>query len=104
MEWPQLGTIFDYDMAAIGREADRRTIWNTDEVIERLNLSLRLLVILIAVPAGDPDSAVLRRTNIEHRIFRIMEDVSYAYHRQCNRGSFCRSYRKHILAHLGIAP
>ena len=33
-----------------------------------------------------------------------MEDVSYAYHRQCNRGSFCRSYRKHILAHLGIAP
>ena len=33
-----------------------------------------------------------------------MEDVSYANHRQCNRGSFCGSYSEHILAHLGIAP
>lgn len=66
-------------------------------------LNSGLWATLIAIPADNQDSAVLHGTYIEHMASQIMEVISYAYHRQCNRGSFCGSNSEHFLAHLGFA-
>ena len=58
----------------------------------------------ITSSAGVQDSAVLQRTNIEHRDYSNQEKVSYGYHRQCNRCRVRGSFSEHIFADLGFAP